>query len=164
MLFQPWPFDAANSMGYAHGWIKSGPAWSPTTAKRLRFWWRPPFSFKGDPNSTGIWEFGLYVRDPNVYQGPSAQGDHSYTEFTNSVFANQWVLVSVNWNPSHIVGGGPNTPVPVDPEWNAPAEGAPVHYFDGLTRFYFDSSATGTNGAGSTSASAMPRPWRRSSD
>jgi hypothetical protein len=142
--FIPWPYDNTNpapppnGYGYAHAWIKSGPAWSPATVNRLRFWWRPSFNYTGQVDTAGIWEFGHYIRDPNVYVGQSNQGNHPYAELTNSVFANHWVLVTINWNPSHIVGDAGSTDYPVDSFWNNQVgDGSNIHYMDGLTRFYF---------------------------
>jgi hypothetical protein len=59
-----------------------------------------------------------------------------------NIYPNRWLIFVVNSHPQHIVGqavlGQPN-----DPEWVKPTGGEPVHYFDGLTRFYFEMYGAG---------------------
>ena len=60
------------------------------------------------------------------------------TSFLNSPSqANEWVTVELNRMVQHMVGRDPNQNWREDPEWNAPTEGAPSHYYDGMTHFYF---------------------------
>jgi len=71
---------------------------------------------------------------------------HYYHQFDFNVYSGHWILVETNMQPQHIVGG-PGTNPPYDPEYSAPTYGTPVHYFDGMTTWYFDTQGAGAGGA-----------------
>jgi hypothetical protein len=126
--------------GFAQSYVKSGTFTS--TVNRMRFKAKCDKNVVRRSDGGGILDIGTYVK-PHSEQTPANQGQHYYHGFDMNMYAGRWVLFEINAQPQHIVGGDPNSTPPLDPEWNSPTEGAPVHYMDGLTRFYFDTGGDG---------------------
>jgi hypothetical protein len=78
-----------------------------------------------------------YVKSHTAPAG-NFQGQHYYHGFAGTVTAGRWTKITINDHPNHRVGGIPSLNWPRDPEWAMPTTGSPVHYFDGLTRFYLN--------------------------
>lgn len=90
-----------------------------------------------------------YVRDPATTDS-AYQGQHYYhgqpmpsAYFNVPIAANRPVTWILNRTPNHMVSQSANINWPNDPEWVFPTGNdtgtpAPVHYFDGLTRFYLN--------------------------
>lgn len=130
--FLPYPYVAPT--GFAQSWILSGT--TDPNANRLRFIAKcdknMPRSDGGNPSV----DLGTYVKERTDTQ-PAYQGQHYYHQMDPSWYAGRWMLFEFNRHPSHRVGDSPSNDYPEDPEWVNPTTGSPVHYFNGLTRFYF---------------------------
>ncbi len=140
----------SNPGSYLKAWIKSG-TWNPNI-NRMRW------SYKCSTNiapSTGVkhWlEIGTYVRSPQDPSPPeSGQGQHYYHFLNAGSQANEWVYVELNRSVQHRVGQSGSAEYVEDPEWNSPTMAIPVHYYDGMTHFYFGpTSASELQAAGVT--------------
>ena len=77
-------------------------------------------------------ELGTYVREHGASDAAWA-GRHFYHIMDPSFYAGRWHLFEINRHPQHEVGADSNFNWPDNPSLPA------VGYFDGLTRFYFDS-------------------------
>jgi len=139
-----WPFSG----GYAQQYVESG-SWDPNV-NRLRFWVKSSKSIARRSDGGGLIEIGTYVRGHSVTD-VSWAGDHYYHELDPSFYSGRWMLVEINRVPQHQVGSDSNFNWPEDPEYSPQLTcGATgqicgtqnVHYFDGLTRFYFDSQGS----------------------
>lgn len=117
--------------GYAKTYVKSGIF--DAECNRLTFWVKPSVTTLRRSDGGDLMEFGTYIRPHGDADG-SYQGAHYYHYFGNGWTANRWHQITITNKPQHQVGGSAGTEWDVDPEFAA--EG--VHYFDGLTRFYFD--------------------------
>jgi hypothetical protein len=118
-------------MGFAQYYVMNGP-WNPNY-NRLNVLMNCSASFAysgGDGIAT-------YVKGQTA-PGGNFQGQHYYHGFAGTVTAGHWTKVTINNHPNHRVGGIPTLNWPSDPEWVMPTTGAPVRYFDGLTRFYLN--------------------------
>jgi hypothetical protein len=135
--FLPYPYIAPK--GFASGWIKNG-TWDPDV-NHLRFSFMCTKSVPKDSSGYGNIQVGTYIKPTSDTQ-PSNQGAHYYHHLDPNVYPNQWVYVDINRHPQHQVGMDSNTNWPDDPM------SSQVHYFDGLTRFYFDTQ--GGSWAGQT--------------
>jgi len=123
--------------GYAQHWIKSG-TWDPN-ANRLRFRVKCSADVPRRADGGDILQIGTYIKyHPNP--DTASQGAHYYHLLDPNFFANRWMLIEINRVPQHQVGQNPYINWPEDPQWNS---SNPVHYFDGLTRFYFDTQGSG---------------------
>jgi hypothetical protein len=131
----PWP------NGYAQALVKSG-TFDPN-ANRLSFWVMSDHNVTRRSDGGDILEIGTYIRQHN-YSDPIWQGQHYYHELDPNLYAGQWTLITINRVPQHRVASDTSINWPEDPEWVNPTGGAPVHYFDGLTRFYFTGLYTST--------------------
>ncbi len=128
--FFPYPYVWPT--GFAQNYVKSG-VFSPNT-NRLRFKFMCNKDMPKRTDGGGSFDVGTYVKQKGDSQS-NFQGNHFYHTFNPNLYANRWAIAELNSHPQHRVGttGDPG----VDPEWNNPTTGAPVHYFDGLTRWYF---------------------------
>jgi hypothetical protein len=133
--FLPYPYISPT--GFAHNYIKSG-TWD-TGVNRLRFKMKCGQSVTRHSDGGPVVEIGTYVK-PTSNTDQSLQGTHYYHQLDFNVYANRWILLEVNQQPQHELGGNPGTLPPLDPEWTG---STPVHYLDGLTRFYFDTMGDG---------------------
>jgi len=133
--FLPYPYIAPG--GFASGWIKSG-TWDPNV-NHLRFSFMCTKSVSKTSSGNGNIQVGTYIK-PRSDTEPSYQGAHYYHHLDPNVYANRWIYVDINRHPQHQVGSDSNTNWPDDPEWPK------VHYWDGLTRWYFDTQAGAWDG------------------
>jgi len=125
--FQPYPYADPN--GFAKQNLRSG-VWDKGV-NRLRFWIMPGRTLWRRADGGTIAEIGTYTkRDDGV---ANYQGDHYYHYLDPNFYASQWMLVTINRVPQHLVDT--TDPVPTYPENPTAARG--WNYFDGLTRFYF---------------------------
>ena len=120
--------------GFMQSYVKSGTFTSNVNRMNLKFYCSA--NVARDPNGGNTLEVGTYIK-PHNSTDYTDQGQHYYHQFDFNIYNGHWILAELNMQPQHIVGG-PNTDPPYDPEFNAPTRGAPVHYFDGMTRWYFD--------------------------
>jgi hypothetical protein len=125
--------------GYAQFYILSG-SWNPQYNR---------LTYTMTCNATitsGSDGFADYIRDPLDINGgdSSYQGQHYYHGTSlQRIVANHAVTWIINRTPNHQVGSASSINWPNDPEWvlptgNQSAIAHPVHYFDGLTRFYLN--------------------------
>jgi len=122
--------------GYTQSFIKQG-AWD-ANANRLRFRVKCSSNVVRRPDGGDVLEIGTYIR----YHSATDlvwQGAHYYHQLDPNFYANRWATIEINRVPQHEVGQDPSINWPEDPEWNS---ANPVHYFDGLTRFYFDTQGS----------------------
>jgi|tagenome__1003787_1003787.scaffolds.fasta_scaffold20989788_3 hypothetical protein len=117
--------------GYAQTFLKSG-TWDPNV-NRLRFMVKCSMTVPRDPGGSDNLQIGTYIRGHNN-SDPSWKGTHYYHLLDGNFYAGQWSNVEINRVPQHQVGQSGYTIWPEDPEWGNQG----VHYFDGLTVFYFD--------------------------
>ncbi len=116
--------------GYAQAFVSSGTFDHATN--RLSFWVKSSRNVTRQADGSDVIQIGTYIRnhsDPDL----DHQGEHFYHLIDSNVYAGRWMLVELNRVPQHKVGEDPTINWPENPE--APA----VDYYDGLTRFYFDS-------------------------
>src|SRR5262249_15500313 len=117
--------------GFARNFIKGG-TFDPNT-NRLRMKVKCSGNVSRRSDGGDVLQIGTYVKshtDPDTTQ----QGDHYYHLIDANFYANQWSYIEINRVPQHQVGQNPTTNWPEDPV-------SGVHYFDGLTRFYFDTQS-----------------------
>jgi hypothetical protein len=118
--------------GFAQNFKKSG-TWNPNI-NRLRFWVKCSKSVSRRSDGGDILQVGTYIK-PHSSGDVAWQGAHYYHLFDPNFYANRWMMVELNRLPQHEVGNNGSATYAEDPEWSSG-----VHYFDGLTRFYFDTS------------------------
>ena len=140
--FFPCPYVWPN--GFAQHFVKSG-TWN-TDINRLRFKMKCDQGVVRRSDGGDVLQVGTYIKPHSDTDVPK-QGQHYYHLVNLNVYAGRWVLFEMNRQPQHRVGTDPNTLPPLDPEWASPTMGGPVHYFDGLTRFYFDTQGSGWSNA-----------------
>lgn len=133
--FFPYPYVPPT--GFAHSYIKSG-TWD-AGVNRLRFKMKCAQNVTRRSDGGDILQVGTYIK-PTSNTDPSLQGTHYYHLFDFNVYADRWVLLELNPQPQYKLGSDGSTQPPLDPEWTG---STPVHYFDGLTRFYFDTQGDG---------------------
>jgi hypothetical protein len=129
--------------GFMESYVKSG-TFSPSI-NRLNLKFSCSASVPRNVDGSDTLQIGTYVK-PHSDLNQSNQGQHYYHQFDFNVYNGHWILVEFNMQPQHIVGGPTTNPI-YDPEYNSPTMGGAVHYFDGLTRWYFDTQGAGPNGA-----------------
>lgn len=133
--FSPWPYTGTK--GFAKGWIESG-TWDPNF-NRLKF----SFSCDRNINKTargyGNISFGTYAKTDDG--SPSNQGAHYYHHLDPNVYTGKTIYVDINRTVQHQVSADSNINWPENP--TAPG----FNYFDGLTRFYFDTLEGNWSGA-----------------
>jgi hypothetical protein len=123
-----WPW------GFMQSYLLSG-TFDPA-CNRMTFWARANQNGPAWPATGHTTDIGTYVK-PHADTTPANQGQHYYHQFSVQWYANRWMKFVVTNQPQHQVGGDPTVWPALDPEWAKPTMGGPVHYFDGLTRFYF---------------------------
>jgi len=132
--------NATGCYGDAGSWMKSyvkSGSWD-ANVNRLRFSYKCSADIAALPGGGHWLEIGTYVRGPEPTAAESGQGQHYYQFLNPGSAANEWVNVELNRMVQHQVGANGNTIYPEDPEFQAPTLGeAPIHYFDGMTHFYF---------------------------
>jgi hypothetical protein len=85
-------------------------------------------------NRRQTFNVGTYVKAHSYDR--NSQGQHYYHFFSPNIYPDRWLKMEMNAAPSFRVG---SSVLPaLDPEWVNTTTGAPVHYFDGMTRFYID--------------------------
>ena len=129
--FQFLPYPYRSPKGWAKQNLLSG-TWD-TNVNRLSFWIKSSRSISRRSDGGTIAEFGTYTK-PATDTDPNNQGDHWYHYLDPNFIANQWMLVTLNRVPTHLVSAG-SDPTPSYPENPTASKG--WNYFDGLTRFYF---------------------------
>lgn len=90
--------------------------------------------------------FGSYTRRHDATN--TGQGNHWYHGFRHRFKAGQWSVLILNRTPNHQVGGDSNANWGDDPSMDQSDDYAPVHYYDGLTRFYLTCYTQGEPNAG----------------
>jgi hypothetical protein len=131
---------------------------------------RMSFLFKGDVavsarvDGGNILQMGNYLRPHFVDNGSGGDdhgqsGEHYYFQFDFNFYAGVWQGIVLNRHPQHRVGGQPDINWGDDPQWNnltgnndgqglgTTSGFGPVHFFDGLTRLYFDTAGEDTPNA-----------------
>jgi hypothetical protein len=142
ITFLPHPY--ISPLGFIHHYIRSG-KWDPNE-NRLSFWLRCSRSAARRPDGGPVLEFGTYVKNP-IDTEPNNQGAHYYHQLDMNMYAGRWSLYILNRVPQHLVSDDPNHNYPEDPSYTWPAKYR-IHYFDGLTRFYYDTLAGDNRFAG----------------
>lgn len=134
--------------GYLQNYIKTG-TWDIGT-NRLSFQVTCTGGVTGGSDGHNV-EIGTYIRLHG--DGDTAnQGQHYYHFIGGNVYPGQPFYVILNRTPQHRVGccGGSPEPEVEDPEWASPTMGSQIHYYDGLTRIYFDTQPVGNSWSGNT--------------
>lgn len=126
----------SDPQSYVKGRIKSG-TWNPNV-NRLRFTYKCNTNIAAAGGGNYWLTIGTYVRDPQEpTPSQSGQGSHHYHFINQPSVANEWVNVELNRVTQYRIGESGDTRLPEDSEWYSPAQTKPVHYYDGLTHFYF---------------------------
>jgi len=133
--FLPYPYTGAK--GFAKGWIESG-TWD-AGVNRLKFSFSCDRNISKTSSGYGVFQVGTYVKRDDG--NPSNQGAHYYHLVDPNVYNGKVVYVDINRTPQHQVGQNPSTNWPENP--TAPS----FNYFDGLTRWYFDTQDGNWSGA-----------------
>jgi len=125
--------------GFMQSYIKSG-TFNASTTNRMNFKLKCNADVPRSSSGSSTFNVGTYVK-AHTDTDQSNQGRHFYHGFSPNVYNGHWMLVELNTQPDHEVGiSGQPANDPVMPS---------VHYFDGMTRFYFDNDGTSNlNGAG----------------
>jgi hypothetical protein len=119
---------------YAKNYLQSG-TWS-ADYNRLSFKFQCNASISGQSGGAGNVQIGTYIRWPGATD-PMWAGAHYYHFIDPNVYPGKWIYVTLNRTPQHEVGASLPEPEIEDPEWvNGGSQ--KVHYYDGLTRWYFD--------------------------
>ena len=133
--FLPYPYTGAK--GFAKGWIESG-TWD-AGVNRLKFSFSCDRNISKTSSGYGVFQVGTYVKRDDG--NPPNQGAHYYHLVDPNVYNGKVVYVDINRTPQHQVGQNPSTNWPENP--TAPS----FNYFDGLTRWYFDTQDGNWSGA-----------------
>ncbi len=133
--FLPYPYTGTK--GFAKGWIESG-SWD-ANVNRLKFSFTCDRSISKTGSGYGVFQVGVYVKTDDG--NPSNQGAHYYHLVDPNVYNGTVVYVDINRTPQHQVGQSPSKNWPENP--TAPS----FNYFDGLTRWYFDTQDGNWSGA-----------------
>jgi hypothetical protein len=124
--FLPYPYTGTK--GFTKGWIASG-TWD-ANVNRLNFSFSCNANISKTSRGYGNFQLGTYVKKDDA--DASYQGAHFYHLLDPNVYSGKVVYVSINRTPQHQVGQSPSTNWPENPTASS------VNYFDGLTRWYFD--------------------------
>jgi hypothetical protein len=119
---------------YAKNYLESG-SWN-VNYNRLTFKFQCSKSIAGQSGGAGNVQIGTYIRWAGATD-PMWAGAHYYHFIDPNVYPGKWIYVTLNRTPQHEVGASLPEPEIEDPEWvNGGSQ--QVHYYDGLTRWYFD--------------------------
>lgn len=142
--FLPQPY--VGRTGFLQGWLKSGSSKSDYNRLTLRMKCDKsvPRGYGGNSVSDHM-NFGTYVKRTDD-ACTNCQGQHYYHGMNPNIYANRWMYITLNRKPQHRVGLPGSADVVDDPEWNAPTEYGPAHYYEGFTRFYFQDFSEAANG------------------
>ncbi len=140
--WQFFPIPYTGAQGFAQGWLKSGS--KDPNYNRMRFKMRCNGNVTTSVPAANT-DLGTYVK-PTTDTCTSCQGQHYYHSFSPNVYKDRWLLFIMNRHPQHRVGDSGGVDPGDDPEWVRPTYGGPVHYLDGLTRFYFEIYGSGIAG------------------
>lgn len=88
-------------------------------------------------------QFGTYI-SPITNTSPNNQGAHYYHLANVTFDSGSWYKVDLTQWPQHRVSASGSINWPNDPEYK---DGAGLHYFDGLTRFYIHTQGPNYTGA-----------------
>lgn len=135
MYWHFYPVPYVYPSGFAQGWIKSGSYNRDYNRLKLKVKCNQSFNRRTDGGN--FIDIGTYVKTPSNTVS-NQQGMHYYHGFDPNIYANRWLIFWVNRHPQHRVGDAGSVDPGEDPEWTSPSTGAPVHYMEGLTRFYFN--------------------------
>ena len=124
--FLPYPYTG--SLGWAKGWIEQG-TWD-ANVNRLKFSFSCDRNLGKTASGYGQIQVGTYVKAPDG--APANQGAHYYHNIDPNIYTDKVVYVDINRTPQHQVGTDSNINWPENP--TSPT----FNYFDGLTRWYFD--------------------------
>ena len=127
LQFLPSPYLAPR--GFAQGWILSGTA--DPNANRLRFAAKCSATMPAS-----LVTLGTYVKVTTDTNSANPGTNYFHTRSPNWT-AGRWMVLEYNRHPQFKQGDNPAVDYPEDPEWVTPTTGGPVHYFNGLTEFYF---------------------------
>jgi hypothetical protein len=124
--FLSYPYTG--TLGFAKGWIEAG-TWDPNV-NRLKFSFSCDRAIPKTASGYGNVQIGTYVKTDDGQ--PANQGAHYYHHIDPNIYVGKVVYVDINRTPTHQVGQDPSINWPENP--TAPG----FNYFDGLTRWYFD--------------------------
>jgi hypothetical protein len=138
--------------GYLQNYIESG-SWN-SQFNRLSFQLMCNKNITRSPAGASLFQIGTYVK-PHDDPDTSSQGAHFYHNFDPNLYDGQWTTIVMNEHPDHQVGTIIGVNWPNDPmitSLTTPGDGfdasdTPVHYFDGMTRFYVDGDQAGVGQA-----------------
>ncbi len=138
------PYDGSGR-GFARDYSATPKAWSFNTYNRLSFWIkRPTTASPLITNGSHGTYVGTYVKQiSNADPSSDETGGSHYYHSINLPNNGQWTQVILNMHPDHRRGdsGG------IDPGYLPHPTGEPQYnYFDALTRFYIDDTASPTTG------------------
>ena len=117
--------------GYAQSYLKSG-TWN-ANINRLIFLVKTNITVARRTDGGSTMEFGTYARDHDNADTAN-QGSHYYHITDPNFYADRWMKFVFNRTPQHQVGMAAGTNWGDDPAFAAHGQ----HYYDELTRFYFD--------------------------
>lgn len=142
--FYPYPYTQPN--GHVQDWLTSG----SKNANYNRFSFKmkctkdtlqsdtTDYNLMGEP----ILSLGTYVKT-TADNNAGSQGDHFYHGLGFNIYANQWSTMVYNRTVTHWRDNPGYMSYPEDPLWFADSA-RKTHYYDGLTRWYFDSASNNT--------------------
>jgi hypothetical protein len=141
--FFPYPYLPPN--GHAANWLISG-SWN-VNYNRMRFRMMcTPHNVYYETNPSLSQQIGDSTLSIGTYVKPETdmisgnQGDHFYHGLGFNIYAGQWSWFELNRAPNHWRDDPGYQEYPEDPTWYMDSARR-SHYFDGLTRFYFDSAS-----------------------
>jgi hypothetical protein len=124
--------------GFMGQWIMAG-TWNPLF-NRMQTPFKVNKTVIGGPNLL-TWSNGTYFKTHNDTT-PANQGDHTYHSSGMSFYANVGYNEIINWKVSNLSGGVAYNDLPIDYGWYKDYNN-PVHYLDGMTRFYHTGAPEG---------------------
>lgn len=141
--FMPYSGGYFYPKSYLQAYMTTIPTSWPN-ANRMQFLFRPTASSARRPDGGTKIELGTYIRS-HTGKTSDYQGQHYYHIFDPNLYANKWHLVVINRTPQHKVASLPGTNWGENPEAPGGSVGLEnVNYFDGMTRFYWDSQYDNT--------------------
>jgi hypothetical protein len=117
--------------GYLKYYMQSG-TWD-TGNNRLSFLFKTDKTIARDSSGSDNLQIGTYVR-PTSETDPNNAGDHYYHLYDVNFYAGRWMKFWMNRTPQHKVTEPGSLNWGEDPSF----ADLGIHYFDGMTRWYFD--------------------------